>query len=272
MPTELGALTAFLIGLLGSVHCVGMCGGIVGALTLGLPPQVRESPSGMFAYSLAYNVGRITSYAIAGMIAGLVGGRFYALISSDIAHTVGVWISGVFMIALGVYLAGWTKILAPIERAGEKLWRYIEPLGRRFLPVRHPSQALALGLVWGWLPCGLVYTALVWAMVSGEALRGSQVMVAFGLGTLPMLLVMGAAARWLAHLARRGWIRRAAAALVIAFGLLTLFVPDLLHRHDGHHVHAGYTCSASPRACRCHCLSVREALTQLALRGGCGYQ
>jgi sulfite exporter TauE/SafE len=236
----LSATAAFLIGLLGSVHCIGMCGGIVGALTMGLPVATRRSSAGMLAYLLAYNIGRITSYAVAGALAGVAGSSVYGLVSSGTAMRYSHWITGAFMLALGVYLMGWTRILAPIERAGARLWRHMEPLGRRLLPVRHPGQALGLGLVWGWLPCGLVYSALVWALAAGDALRGAQVMVAFGLGTLPMLLSLGAAARWLGDRVRRPWVRQGAGALIVAFGLATLFAPGLVHRHSGggaDHVH-----------------------------------
>lgn len=238
MAGELTAATAFLVGLLGSVHCMGMCGGIVGALTMGLHPAVRGSTAGITSYVLAYNIGRIASYALAGLIAGAVGAQFYDLLGVGGATRYSHWIAGAFMVALGIYLAGWTAALAPIERAGARLWRYVEPLGRPLIPVRTPASALMLGLVWGWLPCGLVYSALVWALSTGDAVRGAQVMVVFGLGTLPMLLAMGVAAHWLGDLVRRPWLRRGAGALIMAFGLLTLFAPQLLHRGHGEgHVH-----------------------------------
>jgi sulfite exporter TauE/SafE len=236
MPPELSGLTAFIIGLLGSVHCVGMCGGIVGALTIGLPQTIRNSTSVMLAYLFAYNIGRITSYAVAGAIAGTLGSQLYSLVASELASEVGRWISGIFMIALGIYLAGWTRLLAPIERIGAHAWRHIEPLGRRFLPVDSPRHALGLGLIWGWLPCGLVYSALVWAMASGDTLSGAQLMVAFGLGTLPMLLLMGATARWLGGLVRKHWIRRLAGAVIMAFAVIMLAFPPT-PTGGGHSMH-----------------------------------
>ena len=240
MPTELSGLAAFLIGLLGSVHCVGMCGGIVGALTIGLPQTIRNSTSAMLTYLLAYNIGRITSYAVAGAIAGLLGSQVYSLAATEFASEAGRWISAIFMIALGIYLAGWTRILAPIERLGARVWRHIEPLGKRFLPVNSPAHALGLGLIWGWLPCGLVYSALVWAMVAGDALSGAQLMVAFGLGTLPMLLLMGATARWLGGLVSKHWVRRIAGAVIIFFGVFMLASPHT-HTHGEHSMHGHST-------------------------------
>ncbi|MCP4407510.1 MAG: sulfite exporter TauE/SafE family protein [Gammaproteobacteria bacterium] len=237
MPDQITALAAFLVGLLGSVHCIGMCGGIVGALTLGLPPATRNSAAAMLAYLLAYNIGRISSYAVAGMILGSLGQQFYALGDIGITGWISQWLSGLFMIALGIYLIGWTKVLAPLERAGTHLWRKIEPLGKRFLPIKSVGQALGLGLVWGWLPCGMVYSVLVWAMMAGDALRGTQIMVAFGLGTLPMLLLMGGAARWLGSLVRKNWIRRTAGILIITFGLVGLLLPHAHHQHGEHEGH-----------------------------------
>jgi sulfite exporter TauE/SafE len=131
-------------------------------------------------------------------------------------------LAGVFMLLLGLYLAGWWSGLRRVEQAGGRLWRYIEPLGRRLLPVRSPGQALALGLVWGWLPCGLVYSVLIWALSAGGALQGAGLLLAFGLGTLPNLLLMGAAAGWLATQVRRPAVRQVAGALVSLFGLYTL--------------------------------------------------
>jgi hypothetical protein len=128
-------------------------------------------------------------------------------------------LAGLFMILLGLYLAGWWMGLARVEQAGGRLWRRIEPLGRRLLPVRTPARALGIGLVWGWLPCGLVYSTLVWAMGAGGALNGGLLMLCFGLGTLPALLAMGAFAATLAGFIRRPWVRQVAGALVIGFGV-----------------------------------------------------
>ena len=156
MPTEITLVSAFLVGLLGSVHCLGMCGGIVGALTLGLEDSIRRSPLRLFPYLAAYNLGRITSYAVAGALLGLASSSVIHVAPPEQARLIAKVISGGFMIALGLYLAGWWPGLVALERLGGKLWVRIEPFGRRFLPVNHPLKALALGLVWGWLPCGLV--------------------------------------------------------------------------------------------------------------------
>lgn len=219
MESSLGFLAAFLIGLTGGVHCVGMCGGIVGALTLGLP-LVRERPLlARLPFLLAYNTGRIASYVAAGALAGGVGAWAANLVSVHRAQLGLQVVAGLFMILLGLYLAGWWPVLGHLERAGGVLWRRIEPLGRRLLPVRTLPQALGIGLVWGWLPCGLVYSALVWAIGAGGAGKGALLLLGFGLGTLPALLAMGTAAVALASWARRPIMRRAAGTLVVLFGV-----------------------------------------------------
>ncbi len=234
MLSEYAIWTAFVTGLLGSVHCIGMCGGIVGALTVGLRGQARRSWLVMLAYQFAYNLGRIASYTLAGCIVGMIGSRFYALSDQELAIQVSRWLTGGIMIVIGVYLGGWTRVLLTVERVGGYVWRYIEPLGRRFLPIRNGGQALVLGAVWGWLPCGLVYSMLVLAMATGDPWRGGQVMVLFGLGTLPMLLFVGTAAGWVTGLVRNHWVRRMAGAVVIGFGLFLLLFPAV-HHGSGHH-------------------------------------
>jgi hypothetical protein len=221
---------AFLIGLTGGVHCFGMCGGIVGALTLGLPPTGGHPLRTRLPFLLAYNLGRITSYVTAGTLAGGVGAWAAHLISVHHAQLGLQIIAGLFMILLGLYLAGWLTVLSRLEQAGGALWRRIEPLGRRFFPVRTPLQALGIGLVWGWLPCGLVYSVLVWAVGAGGALEGGLLLLSFGLGTLPTLLAMGTVAATLAGFVRRPGVRAAAGVMVILFGVyeISLAVKILL--------------------------------------------
>lgn len=210
-------ISAFVVGLLGGVHCVGMCGGIVGTLSLGLPEE-RNLP-----ILLAYNLGRIGSYTVAGALMGALGFYFSGLLPVQTAQRVLLSFAGLFLILMGLYLAGWWNALSRLERAGGVLWRRIEPLGRGLLPVRSVRHGLLLGLLWGWLPCGLVYSALVWTVSAGSALEGAMLMLAFGLGTLPNLLLMGVAAAQLKRWVRRPAVRMAAGCLVMVFGALLLF-------------------------------------------------
>ena len=166
----------------------------------------------------AYNLGRIASYMVAGALAGGMGAWAAHLLSVHRAQLGLQLLAGLFMILLGLYLAGWSATLGRLERAGGILWRRIEPLGRRWLPVRTPAQALGIGLVWGWLPCGLVYSVLVWAIGAGGAPQGALLLLSFGLGTLPALLAMGTAAAALAEFVRRPAVRRVTGSLVMLFG------------------------------------------------------
>ncbi len=233
MPTEITLVSAFLVGLLGSAHCLGMCGGIVGALTLGLKEDIRQSPARLYPYLIAYNLGRIATYAIAGAAVGYLSAQILRVAPPAEARMIAKLVTGGFMLLLGFYLAGWWPALTVLEKLGGKLWVRIEPFGRKLLPVRHPAQALGLGLLWGWLPCGMVYAALAWALMAGNALDGALLMTAFGLGTLPMLFAVGAAARWLGQFVQRPWVRRGAGMLVILFGLYTLFAPGG-HKSQSH--------------------------------------
>ncbi|MEW6766118.1 MAG: sulfite exporter TauE/SafE family protein [Pseudomonadota bacterium] len=227
MPAEASFIAAFLVGLLGGVHCVGMCGGIIGALTFGLPAEVRQSPARVFPYLLAYNLARISAYTVAGALMGALGWLATGLVAFNAAQQVLQIIAGLFMIMLGLYLAGWWMGLARVERAGGAIWRHVEPLARRLLPVRSPRQALVLGFLWGWLPCGLVYSTLVWALASGSPSQGALLLLGFGLGTLPNLMLMGAFAAQLGRFLRTPWVRGLAGGLVSLFGLYTALQPLL---------------------------------------------
>lgn len=223
MIPEFGLLGAFAMGLLGGVHCVGMCGGIVGAISLTGKALPNAAPvQGFWARQLGYNLGRITSYALAGVLVGGLGTLLAAASGFHGAQRVLMALAGVFMLLIALHLGGWLHLLGPLERAGGLLWQRIEPLGRGLLPVRSAGQAFALGLVWGWLPCGLVYSALIWALSAGGAWQGGLLMLAFGLGTLPNLLLMGAAAARLAAWLRRPVVRWSVGALLLGFALLTL--------------------------------------------------
>jgi len=213
--------SAVTIGFLGSVHCIGMCGGIVSALNAGLTESHRQSRSLLLAYNVTYNAGRILSYCAAGAIAGLVGAQSTKL-ALDVVLPAGELIAGLVLIALGLYLAGWNRAIAWLETLGAYLWKYIQPLGKGFMPVKSPIHAFGLGIVWGWLPCGLVYSALALAMLSASPLQGAFVMLGFGLGTLPMLLFMGRAYDFLRGLVRNPAVRRLAGAVVILLGLYTM--------------------------------------------------
>ena len=214
-------VSALILGLLGGGHCLGMCGGLMGALTLAIP---KEQRSRRFRLLLAYNLGRIFSYATAGLLIGLAG---WAVANSPAALFMRV-LAGLLLIAMGLYLAGWWSGLTRIESLGRGLWRYIQPVANRLLPVSSLPRALLLGALWGWLPCGLVYSTLLWSASQGNALDSALLMLAFGLGTWPVLLATGLAAERVTALLRKRSVRMAGGLLVIAFGIWTLPGP---HQH-----------------------------------------
>ena len=211
--SELSLLAAFLTGLLGGAHCVGMCGGIVAAISL------QAGGRQPFVFHLAYSTGRIASYSAAGALAGLLGSAAFL---SDTLYPVqqGLYLlAQVVLILLGLYLAGLDQSVLVLERAGGVLWRRLQPLLARVMPIRSLPQALSAGALWGWLPCGLVYSVLVSALASGSAGRGAALLLLFGLGTLPNLLLMGWAANSLRELVRRVWVKRIAGLGVASLGI-----------------------------------------------------
>ncbi|WP_018869668.1 sulfite exporter TauE/SafE family protein [Thioalkalivibrio sp. ALgr3] len=211
-------LAAAAVGILGGVHCLGMCGGIVGAISMG--HAGRRGP--VWPLLLGYNIGRMASYVIAGALAGWLGATLLGGLPAG--QTILQVVAAIFLILLGLYIAGWWPVLARLEQVGGVLWRRIEPLGRRFLPVRNPGQALVVGGLWGWLPCGLVYSVLAWSLSAGGALEGAALMAAFALGTLPNLLLMGVFAAKLAGFVRRPRVRRVAGAAIALYGVGMLVV------------------------------------------------
>ena len=232
MSIETSYIAAFLVGLLGGVHCVGMCGGIVGALCLGLGKNIekdfqqsaQQNFKKTFPFLLSYNAGRISSYTLAGILMGGIswlGSHLITLYS--IQQTLEIIAAG-FMLALGLYIAGWWKGLASIERWGGKvIWKRLEPLGRRFMPVTSYRQAFSLGLVWGWLPCGLVYSVIIWTISTQSPLEGGLLMLSFGLGTLPNLLLMGVFASTLNQFIQQPWVRQVAGISIMAFAVVMFY-------------------------------------------------
>ena len=207
--------SALILGLLGGGHCLGMCGGLIGALTLAIPAEQRGRRLRLL---IAYNLGRVLSYASAGLLLGLAG---WAVAGSPLATAMRV-IAALLLISMGLYLAGWWSGLTCVESLGRGLWRHIQPVATRLLPVSSLPRALLLGALWGWLPCGLVYSTLLWTSSQGSALESALLMLAFGLGTWPVLLATGLAAERITALLRKRSVRMAGGLLVILFGLWTL--------------------------------------------------
>ena len=221
---DLGAslLLAFVVGLFSALHCVGMCGGIIGALTLSLARPVRGHWGRLSLFLVAFNLGRVSSYAAAGALFGWLGQRLTAATAQTGLHEGLRLLAALILVGVGLHMAGWFPRFAVIERIGEPLWRRLQPLGRLLLPVASLPRALGYGAVWGWLPCGLVYSMLFSAPAQADPIAGALFMAAFGLGTLPTLLATGLLAGRLHQLARNPHVRVVAGLSVVALGLFAL--------------------------------------------------
>jgi uncharacterized protein len=218
---ELTTASAFGIGLAGAGHCLGMCGGIAAALNLGQQQRLVSTCS--------YHAGRILSYTLLGALAGLAAGS----IGTTGWPLVLRYIAGLLLIGMGLYIADWWRGMQWLERGGALLWRPVQRYGQRLLPIRHWYQAAALGLLWGLMPCGLIYSSLAWAATAGDAATSAWMMLCFGLGTLPAMLATSLGAQQLQNLLRRRGLKLLIALLLVAAGAWTLYQAGV----HGAHVH-----------------------------------
>jgi len=231
--SELGIVTALVAGLFGSAHCVAMCGGIAAALGTARGSDPRRTRP------LLYQLGRITSYACAGALAGTLGAATGAVLAVDGWSELLRFATAVVVIIIGLDIAlganARARWLRAPERLGATLWRRLAPAATRLIPERPAARALMLGLLWGWLPCGLVYSVLLAAAVSGGALQGAALMFAFGLGTLPAMLGLSYAGARVPH--PRGAVARVLGAVIVACGLWTAALPlaDVSGLYEHHH-------------------------------------
>ena len=214
---------AFVMGLLTGMHCLGMCGAIIGSLTLSLGPDIREQPSRLLRFVLSYNLGRIGSYTIGGMFAGLLQHVMMLPFDEGQGYRFLQIVSAIVMAGAGLHIMGWFPHFAYIERVGGQFWRRVEPYGRRLLPVQTLPQAFVFGMVWGWLPCGLVYAALALAAVAGDVGRSVLTMFAFGMGTLPVVAGVGLMTNQLVRLSRMNRFRQLTGITLVVLALLAAF-------------------------------------------------
>jgi len=205
--------TAFLLGLLGGTHCLGMCGGIAATVSLGSP----KGSKGFFLL-LGYNFGRILSYTLAGALLGSLG-----WLLNDATLQLGLRsFAGLMLIFMGLYIAQWWRGLTHLERMGGHLWKHISPFASKLLPVQNLGQASLLGALWGWLPCGLVYSTLIWAASASNWQDSALLMAAFGLGTLPTMLLTGVLAQQVKQLLQKRLTQHISGALIIGMGLYSI--------------------------------------------------
>ena len=203
---------ALAIGFFGSSHCIGMCGGIAGALGMAVPGQKTA-----WGQLVGYSAGRLGSYTLMGAIAGALGAAVVPVLGPLRL------LAGLMLIAMALYIAGIWRGLVWLEKGGAHLWRRLQPLSASLLPVRSAQQAVGLGALWGWLPCGLVYSALTFALAQGGSLRAALAMLAFGLGTVPAMFATGAAAAQVRGFVQRPTVRLLFAAVILLFGLWTIW-------------------------------------------------
>lgn len=216
--------SAFLMGLFGGVHCVLMCGGVVGTLCARLPDP---SPRGRAGALAAYNGGRILTYTALGAVAGGLGAASATALPFAGAQVALRLVAAAVMIGAGLYLAGIFRSFVLIEGAGGHIFRALGPLWSRLKASRSPVASLSLGALWGFLPCGMVYAALALALSAGSAMAGGLTLLAFGTGTLPALLVAGGLAEGVRRLSRHLRVRQAAGLLIALSGSVHLLMAGM---------------------------------------------
>jgi len=209
---------AFGAGLLGSAHCLGMCGGISGLFAVGATVTSMKT---QLPLAIAYNVGRVLSYAFLGVAVAALGGAAVGMVPS-LAGPVRL-ASGLLIIVIGLQVAFNWRLLAPVEKVGAAIWNRLAPNAKGLIPATNIASAVGLGLIWGWLPCGLVYGALLLAATTADPVGGGLVMVAFGLGTMPAMIATGLSASKLSAFMSRN--RLGTGLLIVILGAATLAMP-----------------------------------------------
>lgn len=225
----LDLLIAFNLGLISTVHCLAMCGPVITAYSLGLPGKTAST-----SYILIFNTGRISSYFLAGIICGFVGASLAASIQEYHGQMILQLLAALILISIGLHVAGWLPQFRKIEVIGLYLWKYLQPLTRQLLPVNTIPRAFAAGLIWGWLPCGLVYSVLLWNLARADAVTSGLNMLAFGFGTMPGMVAAGIAASRIDQLLNRPGLRRVLGLLVVLVGLFSAWV-SFQHNHPDQH-------------------------------------
>ena len=230
---------AFITGLLGSAHCFGMCGGISGLFAVNANVASLKT---QMSKAIAYNAGRVLTYAVLGIVVAVLGKTMVASIPRLAAPV--RFASGALIILVGLQLAFDLRILSPVENAGARLWRKVAPAAKALVPVETHIQALGLGLVWGCLPCGLVYSVLLLAATSAEPASGGLTMIAFGLGTMPAMIATGVSASKLAQF--MSGKRRGAGLLIILLGIATIAMPVMKFARSDDAPHSHHSMTQEP--------------------------
>ena len=223
--TESLFLTAFFMGLAGSGHCIAMCGGIASSLQFAIEDKTKAQQ-----FTLLYNFGRLISYSIAGALVGGISAIFAS--QSNNFSLILSFISGLFMVLVGLYIMRLAASLNWLEKFGKyAIWQHIVKFNKYLLPLNSKKKALAYGALWGWLPCGLVYSALTWAITTQNAISGALFMASFALGTLPAMIGFGFAAQSIKKWLNNTIIRMLLGNILVFYGLylLTIATKNALH-------------------------------------------
>lgn len=219
----------FMMGLLGAGHCLGMCGGIASALALQGSASSLEMKKQQLINLVFYNIGRLSSYVLISLlIASVIFGLGSLVDFKDYLIYLRIF-SVVMLFLVAFYISQLWNGLVVFEKLGQYIWRYLSPISSKILPIRSPRSAFLLGVVWGWLPCGMVYSALSLSVTTGRVAESGFLMLAFGLGTLPAMLIIGSTAEFTKFLLQNPWFRRFAALLLFGYSTFSAYL--ILHPH-----------------------------------------
>jgi sulfite exporter TauE/SafE len=220
-------LTGVTLGLPTSLHCVAMCGGIMGALGLSAPASARGTTGAYALHAGAINMGRITTYALAGSLAGLGGLGAVSALEQSTGYFLLRVLAGMTLMFVGFSLLGIAGFSEGLNRIMAPMARPLNWIGSRLNRVNGLHGAVLKGAIWGLLPCGLVYSALVYAALSGGPYRGAAVMAGFGLATVPALIAAAFGVNFLTRVRERLWFSRLAGLIIIGFAVATYLGLDV---------------------------------------------
>lgn len=223
-------LAAFSMGLFGSPHCLGMCGGIVTAFGLSMQHVSDSKKNGLI---LTYHLGRLISYALLGLIASLVGVAIFQSIMSNSAPRI---VLGAVLVLIGLAMLG-LPLFNELEKFGMRFWQSLAPLRKKVFPIDSFGKALFAGLLWGFLPCGLVYGALMMAIAGNNIATGAALMFVFGLGTMPMLIATQKTVGMLQSSIKNFRLRQINGVIMMLSGLAVIFIPMMMHHNHNHGSH-----------------------------------
>lgn len=236
MESELSVLACFLVGLMSTLHCFGMCGGISTLLTM--QTRNQNDHRAKFKIALIYNFGRIFSYSVIGLLAGLTS-ELGVNVFFQGGHTYLQFLSSIVLIIIALNILGWLSFFSHLEKITYAIWKPFQELLKWILPAKSVFDYFCLGLIWGWLPCGMVYSVLMLAIVSGDAIQSMLYMFAFGIGTLPGMVTTSVGGSFLKNSFNKPVFKYFSALLLIVIALLPItgFWNGDHSDHSHHHHH-----------------------------------